>query len=80
LGLSSRSTHLTRKHKDCGVMEIGIGFEDGFARSLIGDTGLLLIESTCVYCGLNIVVPTVEELVDDEERHREKCKLWREAA
>ena len=45
---------------------------DGYTRMLVRDVGRILIWSECDYCGL-VIVGSVPDITEDENRHREKC-------
>jgi len=46
--------------------------QDGYTRSLVREGQRVLIESKCDYCGV-VLVGSVPQLQQDEERHRLKC-------
>jgi len=50
-----------------------------FTRNPIVDNQTFLLESKCVHCGVAVVADSLEELLEEEKRHRVRCTSRRTA-
>ena len=50
-----------------------------FARNPIVEDQEFSLESKCIRCGFSVVARSLEELLQEEKRHRALCKLMRAA-
>lgn len=48
-----------------------------FTRNPIVENQAFFLESKCIRCGVSVVASSVEELLEQEKRHRELCALTR---
>jgi hypothetical protein len=48
-----------------------------FARNPIVEDQEFSLESKCIRCGFSVVARSLEELLQEEKRHRALCKLMR---
>ena len=48
-----------------------------FARNPIVENQAFFLESKCIRCGSSVVAHSLEELLEEEERHRGLCRLMR---
>lgn len=46
-----------------------------FARNPIVEHQAFSLESKCKRCGFRVMAPSIEELVEEEKRHRAACPL-----
>jgi hypothetical protein len=44
-----------------------------FTRNPIVEDQTFFLESKCLRCGLTVLAPSIEELLEEEKRHREAC-------
>jgi hypothetical protein len=51
-----------------------------FARNPIVENQEFFLESKCVRCGSSVVAASLEELLEEERRHRGECILKRAAS
>lgn len=51
-----------------------------FIRNPIVQNQVFFLESKCAFCGLSILTPSIEELVEQEKLHRKQCGLSEAAA
>jgi hypothetical protein len=47
--------------------------EFDFARNPIVENHTFFLESKCVHCGFEVVARSLEELLQEEKRHRAQC-------
>ena len=48
-----------------------------FARNPIVVDQEFFLESKCMRCGSSVLAPSLEELLEEERRHRAECKVMR---
>lgn len=48
-----------------------------FARNPIVENQAFFLESKCIRCGSSVLARSLEELLEEEERHRGQCRLMR---
>jgi len=48
-----------------------------FTRNPIVENQAFFLESKCIRCGSSVVAHSLEELLEEEERHRGLCRLMR---
>jgi hypothetical protein len=48
-----------------------------FTRNPIVENQVFFLESKCIRCGSMVLAPSLEELLAEEQRHRERCRLDR---
>jgi hypothetical protein len=48
-----------------------------FARNPIVANQVFFLESKCIRCGSSVSAPSLEELLEEEKRHRAECGLTR---
>jgi hypothetical protein len=48
-----------------------------FTRNPIVENQAFFLESKCIRCGSSVVARSLEELLEEEERHRGLCRLMR---
>jgi hypothetical protein len=53
--------------------------EYDFTRNPIVENQTFFLESKCIYCGLAVVAGSLEELLEEEKRHRVQCTSRRAA-
>ena len=53
--------------------------EYDFTRNPIVEHQTFLLESKCVHCGFALLARSLEELLEEEKRHRSQCTLRRAA-
>ena len=51
--------------------------EYDFSRNPIVEDQVFYLESKCVRCGFAVVASSVEQLLEEEERHRRHCTFMR---
>jgi hypothetical protein len=51
--------------------------EYDFTRNPIVEAQAFFIESKCIRCGLAVLSPALDELLEEEERHRALCPVTR---
>jgi hypothetical protein len=51
-----------------------------FTRNPIVENQMFLLESKCVHCGISVVADSLEELLEEEKRHRVQCASRRAAS
>jgi len=51
-----------------------------FARSPIVENQQFSLESQCIRCGSSVVARSLEQLLEEEKRHREECIAKRAAS
>jgi hypothetical protein len=51
--------------------------EYDFSRNPIVEDQVFYLESKCVHCGFAVVASSVEQLLEEEKRHRVYCTLMR---
>jgi hypothetical protein len=50
-----------------------------FARNPIVENQVFFLESKCIRCGSSALAGSLEELLQEEKRHRALCRLMRAA-
>jgi hypothetical protein len=58
-------------------MPIMVYEQHDFARNPIVEDQEFSLESKCIRCGFSVVARSLEELLQEEKRHRALCKLMR---
>jgi ribosomal protein S27AE len=48
-----------------------------FARNPIVENQVFFLESKCIRCGSSVLADSLEELLQEEKRHRALCRLLR---
>jgi hypothetical protein len=48
-----------------------------FARNPIVEDQMFFFESKCMRCGSSVLAPSLEELLEEEERHRAEYRVMR---
>jgi ribosomal protein S27AE len=48
-----------------------------FARNPIVENRIFFLESKCIRCGSSVLARSLEELLQEEKRHRALCRLMR---
>jgi len=48
-----------------------------FARNPIVENQVFFLESKCIRCGSSVLAGSLEELLEEEKRHRGQCRLMR---
>jgi hypothetical protein len=48
-----------------------------FARNPIVEDQVFFLESKCFRCGSSVLAPSLEELLEEEKRHRAECRAIR---
>ena len=48
-----------------------------FARNPIVENQVFFLESKCIRCGSSVLAGSLEELLEEEKRHRRQCRLMR---
>jgi hypothetical protein len=48
-----------------------------FARNPIVENQVFFLESKCSHCDFSVLARSIEELVQEEKRHRTLCRLMR---
>ena len=69
-GISSRSLKTNSKERPLMVYE-----QYDFTRNPIVEDQEFSLESTCVRCGFSVMAGSLEELLQEEKRHRTLCRL-----
>ena len=46
-----------------------------FTRNPIVEEEVFFLESKCIRCGSSVLAPSVEELLEEEKRHRAECTV-----
>jgi hypothetical protein len=71
---SSRSLDARSKERPFMVYE-----QYDFARNPIVENQVFFLESKCIRCGSSVLAGSLEELLQEEKRHRALCRLMRAA-
>jgi hypothetical protein len=50
-----------------------------FARNPIVENQVFFLQSKCIRCGSSVLAGSLEELLQEEKRHRAQCRLMRAA-
>ena len=50
-----------------------------FTRNPIVEDQVFFLESKCIRCGSSVLARSLEELLEEEKRHRTKCRVIRAA-
>jgi hypothetical protein len=50
-----------------------------FARNPIVENQVFFLQSKCIRCGSSVLAGSLEELLQEEKRHRALCRLMRAA-
>jgi hypothetical protein len=53
--------------------------EYDFTRNPIVENHTFFLESKCVHCGFAFLAPVLEDLLEQEKRHRARCPVRRVA-
>jgi len=48
-----------------------------FVRNPIIEDQVFFLESKCIRCGSSVLEPSLEELLEEEDRHRAECRVKR---
>lgn len=51
--------------------------EYDFTRNPIVEAHAFFLESKCIRCGFTVMAPSLDELLEEENRHRALCLLTR---
>jgi hypothetical protein len=51
--------------------------EYDFTRNPIVEAHAFFLESKCILCGFTVLAPSLDELLEEENRHRVLCMLTR---
>jgi hypothetical protein len=48
-----------------------------FVRNPIVEDQVFFLEAKCIRCGSSVLAPSLEELLEEEKRHRVECRVIR---